>query len=690
MTLKVLGLLDEVPSAFPETLDQVERAMPRARTMLAGRDAAKLREERDRGRQRLAGIMRRLVEIDDALQKVEELVISEARVIATTLTRAYRRDSVQARSFDTVILDEASMAPIPALWVVAGRALKNVVVVGDFLQLPPIKHATHELAERWLGRDIFESADVQAGFLSGQPRPGCVTLTEQHRMHPDISAIANRFVYKEMLRDGPGVETDVLLDGWCEQRAPFNAPVLLVDTSKLNAWVTSVSHGGRSSRLNFLSATVCADLAELLLRPDRSSFVQGERPRILVAAPYRPHAKLLSALLKEQGLVGEVVAGTAHTFQGNEAPVVIFDLVNDEPHWRVSMFDPRRDPDTQRLLNVALTRAQRRLIIVGDFSWIERQAGRRSVLRALVEYLKSQHPLVDASNLVPEGLAARAAEIQRNAEVGREQPVAPQLVVAQDRFFDHLHRDLAHAQRQVVIYSPFMTTERVGRLQPHLRTAIEQGAEVWVITKTLEERGRERGRYEDIEHGLETWGARVAHKRGMHEKIVLIDHRILWQGSLNPLSFSETQEIMERRESLEIASDYSKVLRLDELTGVYRSQQTTCPYCGSEVVAAEGRDEPFYWRCVVDDCFSRSVGDPMPVDGLVVCRTCSGPLEFRWPNQDPFWRCTINHHHRQPLVRTHLRLPKMRELIQRSDLRKLDSRYRTAADETRPLQLRLT
>jgi hypothetical protein len=165
----------------------------------------------------------------------------------------------------------------------------------------------------------------------------------------------------------------------------------------------------------------------------------------------------------------------------------------------------------------------------------------------------------------------------------------------------------------------------------------------------------------------------------MHEKLVIIDGRVLWQGSLNPLSFSATQEIMERRDSRDIVADYSRVLRLDDLLGPYRNNETTCPYCDSEVVAAEGAREPFYWRCVVDGCFSRSIGDPMPVDGRVICRTCGGALEFRWPNEDPFWRCTVNHRHRQPLVRSHLRLPKMRELLSAKDLKRLDRRYRQSA-----------
>jgi hypothetical protein len=688
------SLLDELADDFHTLADGLAAAAERAVGELDGRSLETLRGEREQVRARLREIEARLTEIAEALEQIENLVIAEASVVATTLTRAYKRESVQARTFDTVILDEASMAPIPALWVVAARAEQSVVLVGDFKQLPPIKHSTHELAEQWLGRDIFEVAGVRERFDEEDGRPAhLVPLREQRRMHPHISAISNRFVYGGKLRDGAGLGDQELLDSWFNHTEPFDNPVLLVDTAKLGAWVSSVNHGGRSSRLNFLSATVCADIALMLLREDREPFEPGATPRILLCAPYRPHAKLLSLLAKEQAPVGEIVAGTAHTFQGAEAPVVIFDLVNDEPHWRVGMFSGKLDETNTQLLNVALTRPQRRLIVVGDFRWIETKAKKDGILRRILAHLKAHHPVVDAGELLPAGFAARAAAIQQSGSAQRDAPIAPQLVVAQDRFFEHLHDDLAGARSRVVVYSPFMTQDRVGRLEPHLRATVERGAEVWVITKTLEERTRDRAVYQEIEHGLRNWGVQVVHKKGMHEKLVIVDDQVLWQGSLNPLSFSSTQEIMERRDSREIVADYASVLRLDDLLHPYRADETRCPYCGGEVVAAEGPNEPFYWRCVKDGCFTRSIGDPMPIDGRVVCHNCGGAVEFRWPNENPFWRCTVKHSHRQPLARAHLRLPKMREIIPKAELKKLDRRFSVSATSPAPAnddgQLRL-
>ena len=151
-------------------------------------------------------------------------------MVATTLTRAYKRESVQKRRFDTVVLDEASMAPIPALWVAASLADANVVLVGDFRQLPPIKHADDELAEKWLGRDVFEASGVKRAFEAGEPPAHFIQLQEQFRMHPAISAIPNHFLYGGTLRNGAGVEDDRVLDGWYEREWGYDSPVLLVDT----------------------------------------------------------------------------------------------------------------------------------------------------------------------------------------------------------------------------------------------------------------------------------------------------------------------------------------------------------------------------------------------------------------------------------------------------------------------------
>jgi superfamily I DNA and/or RNA helicase len=663
-------------------LAAIRVALGAAKAQIAGYNVEAMRAGRSGANSQIARLSAELQSIEEAMKRVEEVVIAEAMVVATTLTLAYRRDSVQSRQFDTIILDEASMAPIPAIWVAASRATENAVIVGDFRQLPPIVISKSALAEKWLGRDVFEVAGLNGMVHEGSRR---VDLRDQHRMHPEISAIPNSLVYDGRLRDAAGLEQRSM-GPWYNAAWGHDAPVLLVDTGSVGAWVTSISKGGRASRLNFLSATICVDIAEQLLKVDRIAQAEGERARrVIIACPYRPHARFLELLIKEQGLDGDVLAGTAHSFQGSEADVVILDLVNDDPHWRVAMFTQAHDETTRRLLNVALTRAKNRLIVIGDFEYIQRQAKRAFLGRDLVPFLLSKYPCVDAKVVVPSGLAGRAAEAQAKIVAGSVEADADRLVVTQELFYAVLRNDVGIAQRRIVIFSPFTTQDRVGQLELQLKAALERGVQVFVVTKPHSDRSKKDiPSYRTLEKTLTDWGITVMHKQGMHEKLVFVDDNILWVGSLNPLSFSNTQEIMERRFSETVVSDYAKALRLEDLVGAYGQGIPSCPICGSEVVASEGRDEPFYWTCVEKGCYSRGIDQPPLTNGAITCANCGGRVEFGEWGDEPAWRCTLNKKHHQGIAGTHLRLPKMRAIIPSRELKKLERRFNGEASGTRP------
>src|SRR5436309_14813269 len=153
----------------------------KARAEVADHSFTELCQDRDKANARLRQIAVEVDAINEQLKHVEETIISEARIIATTLTRAYLRDTIQARRFDTVILDEASMAPIPALWVAASLADRNVIAVGDFKQLPPIVQSNHELALKWLGQDVFRIAGIESAWDRQVPPAHFVALRTQHR-----------------------------------------------------------------------------------------------------------------------------------------------------------------------------------------------------------------------------------------------------------------------------------------------------------------------------------------------------------------------------------------------------------------------------------------------------------------------------------------------------------------------------
>ena len=405
-----------------EQLRRFEVAAAEARQRAASLDAKALTQEIEEHQQHIRLVEDELVSIEEELEAARRGAIQEAAVVATTLTRAYLWDEVQERRFDTVILDEASMAPIPALWAVARLAETNVIIVGDFRQLPPIKRADHPLAEKWLGRDIFDVSGMQKAWDDGVPPPHFAPLKEQYRMHPEISVIPNKLVYKDTLRDHPSASETQGLDGWYNHAWGHDAPVLLVDTGESNAWVSSVAAGGRNSRLNFVSAVVSVSLANQMIQEGAPDLPVGEQPRVLLATPYRAQAKLLRLLIADADWTEWWSQETAHAFQGSEAPVVIFDLTIDEPHWRVALCMQKYDKTNEQLLNVALTRPKHRLVIVGDFDYIER-IGKRSFLGSrLIPFLTARYPRVDADDVAPADIRAGAAQAQTLLAGGTVEP----------------------------------------------------------------------------------------------------------------------------------------------------------------------------------------------------------------------------------------------------------------------------
>jgi hypothetical protein len=157
------------PESSQERFDEVALAQFEARGLAAEIDVAALKAEVTDCRGALSAIDEALADNDRRLGAIGQTALAGAEVIASTLTRVYVWNEIQDRRFDTVILDEASLAPIPALWIVAQLADANVVVVGDFNQLPPVKPAEHPLAQKWLRRNILDVSRARLARGRGSP-----------------------------------------------------------------------------------------------------------------------------------------------------------------------------------------------------------------------------------------------------------------------------------------------------------------------------------------------------------------------------------------------------------------------------------------------------------------------------------------------------------------------------------------
>jgi len=287
--------------------------------------------------------------------------------------------------------------------------------------------------------------------------------------------------------------------------------------------------------------------------------------------------------------------------------------------------------------------------------------------------LKKRFEVISALYVAPIDLLKRAENAKNLIYEGRIDNKSTQIIVTQDDFYPLLINDIDSANTRIVIYSPFITRNRLAELSIALRAARERGVNIFIVTKPLQERGkRVQPEYRYLEGSLREWGITIIHKRGMHEKLVIIDEKILWTGSLNPLSFSDTQEIMERRVSEVILQEYSKVIQMNTLIADFVEESPRCPICGSEMIASEGLHEPFYWRCIIDGCYTRNIDQPLIKGGVLVCSTCGGNVEYGQWGGKPAWRCVENKRHHQIVVKGHLKLPKMRTIIPTDEISKLE------------------
>ena len=157
---------------------------------LSGCDIPALEAEKSKLIEQQTETIKELDEVEAILHELERQAVLSAQIVGTTLAKSYLSDTLRSRTFDTVILDEASMASIPALWCAALLAEKNVVIVGDFLQLPPIVMANTPVAQKWLGQDIFFHSGMLEAIKDRRPQ-NFIMLNDQFRMESEIAGIAN-------------------------------------------------------------------------------------------------------------------------------------------------------------------------------------------------------------------------------------------------------------------------------------------------------------------------------------------------------------------------------------------------------------------------------------------------------------------------------------------------------------------
>jgi DNA replication ATP-dependent helicase Dna2 len=274
-------------------------------------------------------------------------------VAATVATIAGGAFATLRGQFDMVIFDEACQLTLPAVLGVLGFG-RRFVLVGDHRQLPPVVQSAAPDGGPGLSESLFEYL-ARARAADGQP--GLVRLEKQYRMNAEICGFPSRAWYDGRLRPAPAVAA-TRLDlgrGDGEWRGPEDSlldparPVVFVDVPG------STVNAPRSNRRE-------AELARLVLEAARRHGLAAAD--LAVIAPFRAQVARIRAELArspdaELRAQAHELADTVDRFQGSERPLVVYSFASYARELHPLMLDQRR-------LNVALTRAQRKLILLGD------------------------------------------------------------------------------------------------------------------------------------------------------------------------------------------------------------------------------------------------------------------------------------------------------------------------------------
>jgi hypothetical protein len=296
-------------------------------------------------------VNRALATLRKRFRSPEAGIVRRAQVVGSTLSLYFISPLLQRQRFDHLVIDEASVLRCPEAVLALVQAGTPVTFFGDPKQLPAIVQSDSELGRRWLARSPFALAGVR---VPADARGSCVFLSEQHRMAPPIRTLVSDLFYEGELVDGA--------------HAPREGAVLVVDTSLTGARSTTKMVRLSHSRQNTVHRFVVAEVIRAQLAAEPGS-------RILVLSPFTAQKRLYRTEAATGRLSREVRYETIHTSQGSERDVVIVDLVlaGGGRRGRSQMLDGAMNPHLANLLNVALSRARRRLIFVADCEHLQRE-----------------------------------------------------------------------------------------------------------------------------------------------------------------------------------------------------------------------------------------------------------------------------------------------------------------------------
>ncbi|GGA86745.1 AAA domain-containing protein [Puia dinghuensis] len=299
-----------------------------------------------------------LREVESMEQYIIDDILTRAQVVTATLVGA-NHYTVRSLRYRTAVIDEAGQALEPACWIPVLKA-QRLILAGDHCQLPPtIKSEEAARGQEALnnGKDGGLAVTLLEKLVNRYPE-AVVLLEEQYRMHTRIMGYSSEVFYQQRLRAHPTVAGHTLFPG--------DAPLSFIDTAGCGFEERSEGTG----MTNPEEGAFLVRHATQLIKELSTHYTIDDFPALAVISPYRNQVQLLQDLVRQadglKAYADKIAVNTIDSFQGQERDIVYIGMTRSNPDNRIGFLSEIRR------MNVAMTRARKKLVVIGDSATLSR------------------------------------------------------------------------------------------------------------------------------------------------------------------------------------------------------------------------------------------------------------------------------------------------------------------------------
>lgn len=312
--------------------------------------------------------------------------------------------------------------------------------------------------------------------------------------------------------------------------------------------------------------------------------------------------------------------------------------------------------------NVAVTRTKGKLVIINNYRFFKQNLSKADVVLNVLDKSFNSSYFILPQNYLKSFKEIDLSLFNKRLDIslGKED------IKNEISFYPAFKKDLYEAEERVIMISPFITPNRISTLIDYFRHLVDQGIEVIIFTRPTNRQPIEKQEAEKLIKMMKDMNIKIILERDIHQKIIFIDKKICWFGSLNVLSHNRSEELMVRFEgssTIEKLYEYSRInLYLDRekrnkekekyqkliFNELIKSIQSPyCFRCEKEMTIRFGRYGPFFGCSNFPECEATEnipteivrniideMGIPCPDD------SCDGYLQYRRAKGVHFLGCS--------------------------------------------------